>query len=243
MSGSRDCGPVSGRFGLVALDFDGTLADSYAWLVSALNRLAPRYGFRAVSPAEEAELRQLGAAAILRRLDIALWKRPLLARALRRLMAREIHQVRLFPGVADLLCTLGSSGLPLAIVSSNSRGNIAAVLGESQLGLFECVESGLGLGGKATRLRALRRRYRLEPGRLLYIGDEMRDLQAARAAGAASGAVTWGYNDPSALRTLEPEYLFTQPRDIGRLVSGLSGVLDASLDTSALDQALAEKEL
>lgn len=206
------------NFELVVFDFDGTLADSYAWLVGALNRLAPRYGFRRVESAEELELRQLGAAAIFRRLELQFWKRPLVARALRRLMAEEIEQIRIFPEMDRLLETLVGHDLKLAIASSNARENIAAVLGARHLALFERLECGIGLGGKATRLRALRRRYRLGFGELLYIGDEVRDLLAARAAGAASAAVTWGYNHPDALRTLQPDYLFSAPSDIRRLL-------------------------
>ncbi|MBK5970837.1 hypothetical protein CCR91_19245 [Thiorhodovibrio winogradskyi] len=203
---------------MVVFDFDGTLADSYAWLVGALNRLAPRYRFRTVSPAEEPELRQLGAAAILRRLRLAFWKRPLVARALRRLMAEEVEQIALFPGIAELLQALEHGGVPLAIASSNARDNITRVLGERHLARFAYLECGISLGGKPKRLRALRRRYRLGPGELLYIGDEVRDLQAARAAGAASGAVTWGYNHPDALRAQQPDYLFAEPGEIARLV-------------------------
>ncbi|WPL15771.1 Phosphoglycolate phosphatase [Thiorhodovibrio winogradskyi] len=218
-TGSPRCGGVDGSFGLVAFDFDGTLADSYGWLVGALNRLAPRHGFRAPSPAEEPKLRQLSAAAILRRLGIAWWKRPRVARALRQLMAREIDQIRLFPGIPSLVQSLRAHGLRLAIVSSNAPENIASVLGECHFGLFERVEAGLSLGGKATSLRALRRRYRLAPGQLLYIGDEVRDLEAARAAKAASGAVAWGYNHPDALRALQPDFLFECPEDIARVLT------------------------
>jgi phosphoglycolate phosphatase len=205
-------------FALVVFDFDGTLADSYAWLVGALNRLARVYGFRSVEKAEEPGLRQLGAAAILQQLRIAAWKRPLVAHALRRLMAREIAQIGLFPGIPPLLETLAACRIPLAIASSNARENISLVLGAPRLALFERLECGIGLGGKAARLRALRRRYRIAPGGMLYIGDEIRDLEAARAAGAASGAVAWGYNHADALRAQGPDYWFDQPADIARLV-------------------------
>lgn len=210
--------PPRRRFGLVVFDFDGTLADSYAWLVGALNRLAPRYGFRQVTAAEEPELRQLGAAAIMRRLRLPVWKRPLVARALRRLMAREIEQIRLFPEMAGLVQTLAAGGVPLAIASSNACENIAQVLGERHLACFGELECRIGLGGKPARLRAMRRRHRLGPRELLYIGDEVRDLHAARAAGAVSGAVTWGYNHPDALRARQPDHLFAQPADIAHLL-------------------------
>ncbi len=216
-------------------DFDGTLADSYTWLVGALNRLAPRYGFRMISPAEESDLRRLGAAAIFRRLRLPLWKRPLVGRALRQLMTREIAQIRLFSGIPELLLALSKAGVSLAIASSNARENILCVLGERYSQLFLQFECNIALGGKPRRLRALCRRYRLAPGTLLYIGDEIRDLQAARAAGTASGAVAWGYNHPDTLRAMRPDYFFDQPAMIAALLGAGAVRQDVQMDQGEID--------
>jgi phosphoglycolate phosphatase len=40
------------------------------------------------------------------------------------------------------------------------------------------------------------------------IGDEARDIDAARAAGIASGAVAWGYADIESLRSRQPTEVF-----------------------------------
>jgi phosphoglycolate phosphatase len=38
---------------------------------------------------------------------------------------------------------------------------------------------------------------RVEASRCVYIGDDRRDIEAARAAGMASAAAAWGYIDAS----------------------------------------------
>jgi phosphoglycolate phosphatase len=52
------------------------------------------------------------------------------------------------------------------------------------------------------------------------IGDEIRDIEAARAAGIACGAVTWGYAAPNALKALGPDLVFEQMDDIARALAG-----------------------
>ena len=65
----------------------------------------------------------------------------------------------------------------------------------------------------------------VDAGSAISIGDEVRDIEAARAAGIASGAVTWGYAAAEALRAHDPEMMFETmdeivPRLIGARQSG-----------------------
>jgi phosphoglycolate phosphatase len=64
------------------------------------------------------------------------------------------------------------------------------------------------------------RRARVEPGRVLAIGDEGRDLEAARAAGIDFGAVKWGYTAAERLLALKPDLVFERMEKISeRLIS------------------------
>jgi phosphoglycolate phosphatase len=51
----------------------------------------------------------------------------------------------------------------------------------------------------------------------LSIGDEVRDIAAARKAGIAIAAVTWGYNSRAALERAHPDYLVTRPAELLQL--------------------------
>ncbi|MCJ2054645.1 HAD hydrolase-like protein [Methylobacterium sp. J-070] len=205
---------------LVVLDFDGTLADSFDWFCSVLNGVADRYRFRRVEAHEVEGLRLQGARAIVAHLGIPRWKLPFIARHMHALAARDAGQIALFPGVPAMLAAIAETGVTPAILSSNRADTVRRVLGPenaARIGAYAC---GASLFGKAQRLRGLLARRGVVPHRALCIGDEIRDLEAARAVGCPFGAVAWGYTDPQALAAQGPDYLFTEPAEIGALVAG-----------------------
>jgi phosphoglycolate phosphatase len=56
--------------------------------------------------------------------------------------------------------------------------------------------------------------------RTIAIGDEARDIDAARKAGLAAGAVSWGYATIDLLRAQQPDYLFASMDDIRHAIVG-----------------------
>ncbi len=193
---------------LVIFDFDGTLADSFPWFVSVLNSVAARYGFRPVRPEEQDHLRGCDTRNLLRHLRVPLWKLPFIARHMRALMARDIDAITLFDGVPDLLRTLHARGVVIALVSSNSPDNIRRVLGPDLSALVTRMECGASLFGKPAKFRTLLRALAIPPHRAIAIGDETRDIEAARRVGIACAAVTWGYARADALAALRPDHCF-----------------------------------
>jgi phosphoglycolate phosphatase len=204
------------RYDLAIFDFDGTLADSADWFFAAYDAVAARFGLRRASRAELEGMRALGTREIMRSLDVPMWKVPLIARHMRRRMAGEIGGITLFPGIADALVALHGRGVGLAIVSSNAEGNVRAVLGEELAGRVAFWGCGTALFGKAKKLRQAMRACGAAPGRTIAIGDETRDVEAARAVGIASGAVLWGYAAPAALVAAGPTLVL---REVGEVAS------------------------
>ena len=203
-----------GPYGLVVLDVDGTLIDSFDWFCGVLNGVADRYRFRRVEAHEAEALRRLGARDILRHLGIPRWKVPFIARHMHGLAARDAASLRPFPGIPSMLAGLSEAGAALAILSSNREDVVRRVLGpedSARIGAWSC---GASIFGKAPRLRRLVHASRLPPGRVLCVGDEIRDAEAARATGCAFGAVAWGYTDPQALAALAPDHLFRDPDEV-----------------------------
>ena len=137
-----------------------------------------------------------------------------MSRYVLQLMAEQIAQIRLFPGVDRLLPELADRGLTLAVVSSNSRENVCRVLGPANTACVRYFECGVSLFGKAAKLRKVLRQSGARPAETIMIGDEIRDLQAARAVHIAAGAVTWGYNHPAALKAHAPDVVFARVDEI-----------------------------
>jgi phosphoglycolate phosphatase len=205
---------------LVIFDFDGTLADSARWFAGELNALAVRFGFRQVTEAEIEDLRGRDTREVLQFLGVPRWKLPFIARCVRRRMAADAEAIQLFPGAKALLRRLAGQGVVLGVVSSNSAQNVRCILGAEAAALVEHYECGAGLFGKAAKFRKLVRRARVQPAQTLCIGDETRDIEAARAAGLASGAVVWGYARREILAARAPTWLFESPDDVAeRLVA------------------------
>jgi phosphoglycolate phosphatase len=206
-------------FALVIFDLDGTLADSSSWFLTVINGVAREYGFRQIADREIELLRHAGAREILHHLEVPRWKLPAIARRMRALKREQLDTIFLFPGVPAMLQALRDAGLTLTLVSSDNEDNARRQLGESAA-LFRHFACGASIFGKAAKFKAVMRRARVTAAQTIAIGDEVRDIEAARAAGIACGAATWGYAAAEALVAMKPELVFERMNDIvARLAS------------------------
>lgn len=196
------------RYEVAIFDFDGTLADSFPWFCAMISGVADKYGFRRVDEAEGEELRRCSSREILRRLEIPVWKVPMIAAHVRRLKAADATNIPLFEGAADLLAGLGERGVKAAIVSSDAESNIRRTLGAEASRAIARFDCGSSLFGKGQKLRRTLDALSVDPASAIYVGDELRDAEAARDVGMAFGAVAWGYAHPEALRAASPDHMF-----------------------------------
>jgi phosphoglycolate phosphatase len=199
---------------LVIFDLDGTLADSLPWFRRNVNDVAEKFGFRRIEEADIEPLRHAGSREILKMLDVPLWKLPLIARHMRKLKAAHIADIALFPGVDAMLRALMESGIRLALVSSDSEANARRQLGQANAALFSWFDCGASIFGKAAKFRRVLARAGVEARRTIAIGDEVRDIEAARAAGIACAAVTWGYAAAQALRAHQADMVFDRMEQV-----------------------------
>ena len=68
--------------------------------------------------------------------------------------------------------------------------------------------------GKHTTLKRLIKKYDLVKKEVIYIGDEIRDIEACKKAGIECIVVTWGYNSRKALQQQNPDYMIDRPADL-----------------------------
>lgn len=189
---------------LVLFDFDGTLADSEGWFSGKLNQIARHFGFRETGPEERAKLRGLSSRQIISELGVPVWKLPLIVAHMRRLASREIDHIAPFPWVDDLFMRLSAAGKMIAIVSSNTEANIHRVLGPAAAHVA-AFSAGVSLFGKASRFRSVLERLGVPAGAAVAVGDEVRDIEAARQAGVTAVAAGWGFATAEALMAARPD--------------------------------------
>jgi phosphoglycolate phosphatase len=208
------------RYGLAIFDFDGTLADSFPWVLGMMNDVADRFKFRRVEPDEIEALRNSDAREIMRRLGIRRWKLPMIARYVRSRMAADVGQIQMFPGAGEMIDQLSRAGVRLAVVSANGEPTIRTVLGE-RADLIEAYAGGVSLFGKRSKLMRMSKLTGVPVSQCLVIGDEIRDLDAARKARMPFGAVSWGSTRPAAMLERGPDYLFNHIREIVPVILGV----------------------
>jgi phosphoglycolate phosphatase len=200
-------------YSLVIFDLDGTLADSFPWFLRNINDVADRFRFNRIRDEDVESLRHADSRKILKCLNVPLWKLPAIARHMQRMKAEQLADIPLFPGTTAMLRTLRDGGLTLVLVSSDSEANARRQLGEAA-GLFAHFDCGASLFGKAAKFRRVLKRAGVAPSQVISIGDELRDIEAARAAGIACGAVMWGSAAPEALRALRPDMVFERMEEV-----------------------------
>ena len=199
---------------LVIFDFDGTLSDSGGWFLSIIDHLSDRYGFRRVGKHEVEPLRRMPTHEVIRHIGVPRWKLPFIARYVRRLFGRHTHQVHLFEGVTEMLAAIEAAGIRIAVVTSNSETNARAVLGPDNAARISWWACGASLFGKAPKFRKVLKASGIPPHQTLSIGDETRDIDAARTTGVRAGAALWGYASPEALAHLDPDIAFAGPQAV-----------------------------
>jgi HAD superfamily hydrolase (TIGR01549 family) len=200
-------------------DFDGTIADTLEEARRIFNRLAPDYGLREIEPAQVPGLRHLSLKELLRQLGISKRHVPSLIARGTSMLRGGIVRLPLIEGMAHVLPDLRRRSFTFGILTSNASANVDLFLRAHGLrGLFNFISSTSKLNGKAKHLRAIRKTFSLRTEEMLYIGDEIRDIRAARKAGIAVAAVTWGFNSPESLAAAKPDHLVESPADFLRLV-------------------------
>ena len=203
----------------MVFDFDGTIADTLDTVVAIINNLAPEFGYRAASPTDVAKYRDLNSKELMEVSQIPLWQIPFLLRRVKKELNQQISVLQPIPGIRDVLEELKAQGLSLGILTSNSQDNVSDFLQKNQMGsLFDFVYSGTHLFGKDKVLRKILQQQALAPEQLMYVGDETRDVDAAKKVGVKAIAVSWGFNSSAALVARNPDVAIDYPRQLMEVV-------------------------
>ncbi len=207
----------------VIFDFDGTIADTFETMLKITNQLAHEFGYQPLTPDDVYQLRQMSSREIIRRSRISAFRIPALIRRIKAELREEIHQLHLINGMNEALQGLTERGNAMGIVTSNSRENVHAFLKTHQLhDCFEFIHSGTTIFGKARVIHKILRQRGIPPQTVVYVGDEIRDIEAARKIPIRVVAVSWGFNSREALFYQRPDILVDQPQELIDAIAQLS---------------------
>ncbi len=201
------------RYKLILWDFDGTLADTLAMALQFYNEMAAEKGFKVIT--DPYSVRDMNISEFLKNHNIGVHRVPFLFARILKAIKAEAARVRFHSGIRELIEQINEMGLHQGIVSSNSTENIELFLTANQaMPLFGYVTGTSRIMGKATRIQKAMRKFPVPANEVLYIGDEIRDVEAAQAASVDVASVTWGLNSEQALKAQNPTWIVSEPSEI-----------------------------
>jgi phosphoglycolate phosphatase len=209
----------------ILFDLDGTLADTAPDLAAAANLL--RVG-RGLPPSPYELLRPVASAGVRGLIGVAFGLRPgdqgyeeLSAEFLGNYAAAIAVESRLFDGIAELLDTLRERNLPWGIVTNKAARFTDLLVPQIGLQHAACVISGDTTAHPKPHpapLLEAARRLGLPPQDCWYVGDDLRDIQAGRAAAMPTIAAAWGYCGHATPSSWNADALAATPLDLLALI-------------------------
>ncbi|MEE2729627.1 MAG: phosphoglycolate phosphatase [Pseudomonadota bacterium] len=215
---------------LIAFDLDGTLVDSVPDIAVATDRMLVALGRPAAGEDKVRGWVGNGAALLVKRAladsyDPAAVAAiteaefdPAMAR-FREYYAEENGRLtRLYGGVAEVLPAIRQLGVPLAVITNKPKIFADPLLQSLDIaGYFTLVLGGECLPYKKPHpmpLEEVGRQLGAAPAHSLMVGDSRNDVEAAKAAGWVSAALTYGYNHGEPVANSEPDWLLDDFREL-----------------------------
>lgn len=192
----------------VVFDFDGTLADTEEKAFNIYNELATKYKYSTVTMEEPQHIKNLHVKEIKEIVDIPFYQFPRALRDGQKMMRKESNEIHAFaPDIHAFFTALRRETKHIGILTSNIKKTVSDFLItydiSHEIEFIMCS----ALMSKSKKIKKVLRKHDIKPSEMLYIGDEVRDIEACHKVGVDVAAVNWGYNTPLALEKCKPTFM------------------------------------
>jgi phosphoglycolate phosphatase len=205
---------------VVIFDFDGTLADTGPIIRGIYTELAAKNKWQTMTDEDYDRLRRGSVNEARKWTGIRWWQYPGVLRNAKRLMKLEAEKVELFPGMPELIAELKAEEVDVYILSLNLSDTIRLVLERNNL--LDKVEvlrrRKRSFGKKAAVIAHLVQQKGYDKNTVWMVGDEVRDILAAKIVGVNSVAVAWGLQDVSILKLQQPSQIAATVQELRKIL-------------------------
>ena len=203
---------IMNRISCVIFDLDGTLTRTNELIYATFNHVTKKYLNKEFTPVEitgmfgppeeEAVEKMVGRERIGEAMDdfYAFYE------------THHSGMATLYRGIREMLEFLKSRGLILAIFTGKGKRSALISLEKFEIkNYFDLIVTGDDVENhkpSADGIRKVLKRFSLEPGEVLMVGDAVADVKAAREAGVAIAAVVWDSYAREKVTAMHVDYLF-----------------------------------
>lgn len=209
----------------VIFDFDGVIADSLPYHFKQMVEIARKnFGVKGNEKKIIDEIRTKSYFELMKTFKISWTKAPLILKIIhqaRENLFNNIEKIKIFPGTKKLLINLTKRKLILIILSSNLEKTINKFIELNKIDYFNQIVCGTNILGKAVEIESLLRRNNWKKEEAVYIGDEIRDVEACKKIGMKIIGVSWGFQKAEVLKKHGADYIAKKPNDILKIIQPL----------------------
>lgn len=214
------------KISTVIFDFDGVIADTLPYTFKKLHQLAKilktdnqkeKQILKEIRLKDWKDLLKTG-------MNLNWFKIPFVLMMVHRMqieLGREIKNIKVFPGMKKLFLDLNKKNYHIAIVSSNIKKNIEDFLKLNDIGPIKYIEARTNslLAGKADLINKYISVIGANKENVIYVGDEVRDVNACKKVGIKCISVSWGLHTKDTLIEAGADFLVNRPSEILKIIT------------------------
>ena len=183
----------------ILFDFDGTIADTISAGLEIINSHAEKYGYKRLDGDINTHFSALQ---LVKMAEVKLWKLPYLIYQLKKKLSEKSDELKVLPEAPELIKKLSNEGYELGILTSNSLKTVKSFLKKYELdSFFSFLRTDVSLFGKK---KALAKAKKVINKKIVYIGDELRDIEACKKNDIPIVSIPWGLNSFESLEEHNP---------------------------------------
>lgn len=206
-------------------DYDGTLADTISIFAEVVDAIKADYGHKDTKTQQLSYYRRKDMKQLLKDFGIRKWQIPGLVKKVHQRLQLQVDRIHYFSGFQQVLQKLTTRNIKLGVVSSNDKETIHQFLTNQDFNNFSFIYGGVAIFGKHRKLSKVLKQENLDKEKVLYFGDQVRDVEACQKIGLDVCAVSWGFNTKEKLQESNPDYLIDKPSQVLDLIGGKAGFM------------------
>lgn len=203
----------------VILDFDGTIAESLDFVIQTVIKRSGKYSYLKLDPGQVKTLVRGGSGKLIQFLKLEGSQISRLLDDIRDDLGANLLKIKTYENVPNTLLKLHQKGLKLGILTTNTKSNVENFLSKQKINYFDFIYSESGLFDKGKLISKALKENGLKTNETVYVGDEDRDILAAKEAGIKSVAVTWGLNSKLHLKSYKPDFVISKPKELLSIIN------------------------
>jgi len=207
----------------ILFDFDGTIADALPVLLKIVNGMSEKYGYRKIKKREIDELKNHSIRQALKEdAKMPFYKIPFFMNDVRNRLKKEKDKVKIFSGMKHIISEL-SKNYSIAIITKNSKSNVNALLKKYDINFVNLIITDNSWYNKHKAIKKALRKFKIQNTEAIYIGDEIRDVQACKKIDVKIISITWGFNSKKVLLNEKPNFIADKPEEILNIINEIKG--------------------